>query len=112
MNNKTTDLHRLQQTATSTTLLLLPALHIKAQEDEELNFEPSRKVLDDDSEELMPEPEDMFNLHHFTDEIIAIISLVIIIAVVRHLVDKRNRTGCTFFILFFAAIFYIIYKYL
>ena len=58
-------------------------------------------------EDMMPG----FNLSRYTDEIIDIVLLVIIIAVVRRIVRKQHRTGCTFFIIAFAILWYFVDRY-
>lgn len=96
-------------------LTLLPAVATQAQEDEQDAPEQPvgrgwQRMIEED--ELPEEEQPVFSIYDYMDEIIAIVILVVIIAVVRHLVDRRHRTGCTFFIIFFAAIFYVIWRYL
>lgn len=97
------------------TALLLPTLQANAQEDSEDEEGPQQHATlpDGDEEDFLDEDDvQLFNLRGYTNELISIVVLVVIISVVRHMVAPRHRTGCTFFIIFFAAVYYIIHRYL
>ena len=94
-------------------MLSLPSKAQEQYEDDEHNYSTRTKSIpeliseEETFDELQP-----FNIHSITDELVAIILLAVLVSLVRHFVNKRDRKGCTFFIVFFAVIFYIIYKFL
>ena len=95
-----------------TLLPALPFLH---------SFKAQAQDIDDDavSKPLSPSLDDMldedsapgFNLSYYTEEIVMLVVLAIIIAIVRNSVQKKHRNGCTFFIIVFAILYYIYMMY-
>ena len=86
-------------------LLLLSPLWTMAQDDD---------GPIDDVEDVMileeEEPEDfIFNLSHLSNELIALMLMVVVIFIVRRMLPKRHRSGCTFSMILFAAMAYLFY---
>lgn len=97
---------------------LLPAAKLSAQEQQE-----DDDVLIDgngrDIRMIEEEDTDMFiegilyiNMRRYMNELVSLIVLVIVIAVVNHFTSKRNRTGCIFFTILIAVVWYVIRRYL
>ncbi len=89
--------------------LMLPTAQAAAQDDE-MDFAPNLNfsLTDDELTEEMP----TIGIQRFTFEIFLIVIGFIAITVVRHLVGRRHRSGCTFWIVFTLAMFYFLKRLL
>lgn len=70
----------------------------------------TRTEVPDD--EMLDDGEVGFNLSRYSSEIVTVVVIAIIIAVARAMVPKRDRGGCTFFILVFFLILYLVNRYI
>jgi hypothetical protein len=85
-------------------LLLLSPLWTMAQDDDLVDDVDDVIILEEE------EPEDfIFNLSHLSNELIALMLMVILIFIVRRMLPKRHRSGCTFSMILFAAMAYLFY---
>jgi len=54
--------------------------------------------------------EDIFSLSHYSDELLKLFFLTVLIFIIRAMVPRRHRTGCTYWIIFGAILIYMIMR--
>lgn len=54
--------------------------------------------------------EDIFSLSHYSDELLKLFLLAVLIFIIRSMVPRRHRTGCTYWIIFGAVLAYMIMR--
>ena len=113
--------NRLLQLVPATLLPFASPLVARAQEDgpdesEGLSGQGGGRGLRGLTEEEDPFAIDddilQLNLRRYMDEIIMLVLLMVVIMLVRHFMPPRDRRGCTFFVILFALILYVINKFL
>ena len=91
-------------------LMLLQGAVLRAQDVFDDAMNGRRRT--DDAEDMFDEDAPIgFNLSRYTDEIVMLVILGIIIVFVRNSVAKKHKNGCTFFIIIFAILLYIYDRY-
>ncbi|MCR4809295.1 MAG: hypothetical protein K5896_05495 [Prevotella sp.] len=63
-------------------------------------------------DQQMEDEQSPLDIQDYIGDIIAIVALFIFIAIVRHFTPKRDKKGCTFFIIIFASVLYLLYKFI
>lgn len=100
----------------TTATMLLYGIIMRAQDDfDDIIVSDNRRGSDSDGLDglnLLEDEERTLHLSDYTDEIIVLFLLFLAIGITRHFVSKRDRKGCTFFIIIFAAIAYACIKLL
>ena len=81
--------------------------------DDELDIQPGRyrTEVPGDNDDFLDEEQVGFDIGRYSSEIVTVVVIAIIVAIIRHILPKRDRNGCTFFFLIFLVILYLVNKY-